>query len=433
VVDFRGQERLKMGDSGPKSRAVRRVLFQQHLLAVFNAFGRVFLQNGSAFPTLGEPALLEKACRLTGLDDFGDESFREPLGVLLQALHTDARLNLVGRIAAHNDVLRLLCNRLRLVGDRKRHPGIPDQVISRPLFITGLPRSGSTLLHALLAQDPALRVPATWEVMYPSPPPERARIHSDPRLARTARDLKWLELLMPDFKRVHLIDARLPQECIAITEMAFMSYVFESMFFLSSYRQWHEDVDKVPAYEFHRGFLQHLQWRCPGSRWVLKAPCHLMALEALFQVYPDAGIIMTHRDPVKVLGSCTSFTEVLRSPFTDVVDRKTIGVDVRDRWEKGSHLAVRFRQRREVLSGRFFDIMYLDFIRDPIGLIRSLYEHFEMHLTKEAEQAMLRFLRENPQHKHGVHRYALEDYGLDPVAERRRFQFYMDYFRLGTE
>lgn len=432
-MDFPGQERLKMGDNGQKSRVVRRVLFRQRLLAVFNAFGRVFPQNGSAFPTLGEPALLEKAGRLTGLDDFGDESFREPLGILLQALHTDARLNLVGRIAAHNDVLRLLCNRLRLVDDRKKHPAIPDQIISRPLFITGLPRSGSTLLHALLAQDPALRAPATWEVMYPSPPPERARIHSDPRLARTARDLKWLELLMPDFKRVHLIDARLPQECIAITEMAFMSYVFESMFFLSPYRQWHEDVDKVPAYEFHRGFLQHLQWRCPGSRWVLKAPCHLMALEALFQVYPDAGIIMTHRDPVKVLGSCTSFTEVLRSPFTDVVDRKTIGVDVRDRWEKGSHLAVRFRQDREVLSGRFFDIMYLDFIRDPIGLIRSLYEHFEMHLTNAAEEAMLRFLTANPQHKHGVHRYALEDYGLDPVAERRRFQFYMDYFRLGTE
>jgi len=124
---------------------------------------------------------------------------------------------------------------------------------------------------------------------------------------------------------------------------------------------------------------------------------------------------------------------VLRSPFTDVMDRKTIGVDVRDRWEKGSHLAVRFRQHREVLSGRVFDIMYLDFIRDPIGVIRSLYEHFEMHLTNAAEEAMLRFLPENPQHKHGVHRYALKDYGLDPVTERRRFQFYMDYFRLGTE
>lgn len=162
-MDFHGQERLKMGDSGQKSRAFHRVLFRQRLLAVFNAFGRVFPQNGSAFPTLGEPALLEKAIRLTGLEDFGDESFREPLGILLQALHTDARLNLVGRIVAHNDVLRLLCNRLRLWEDRKRHPGITDQIISRPLFITGLPRSGSTLLHALLAQGPA------FEAWSPSP------------------------------------------------------------------------------------------------------------------------------------------------------------------------------------------------------------------------------------------------------------------------
>ena len=427
------QDRWRKGGTAEPHSAKRKRLARQHLLAVLNAFGRVLPQNGSAFPTLAEPVLLNKACRLTGLDDFGDESFREPLGILLRSLHTDARLNLVGRIVAHNDVVRLLCNRLRLVEDRKRHPGIAEQLISRPIFITGLPRTGSTLLHALLAQDPAARAPRTWEVMYPSPPPERAGYRSDPRLARTARDLKWLDLLMPNFKKAHLIDAGLPQECIAITGMAFISFVFESMFLVSSYRRWHEDADKLPAYEFHHQFLQHLQWHCPGTHWVLKAPSHLMSLDALFQVYPDAGIIMTHRDPVMVLASCASFTEELRSPFTDFLDRKQLGMEVRQRWEKGARLAVQFRQCNNDLRERFFDIMYPDLIRDPLAVVRSLYRHFEIQLTNEAERAMLRFLKQNPQNKNGVHRYALEEFGFDRATEKRRFQFYTDHFELGTE
>lgn len=422
-----------MGGSAEPHSANGKRLVRQRLLAFFNTLDRVLPQNGSAFPTLAETALLNKACRLTGLDDFGDESFRQPFGILLRSLQTDARLNLVGRIIAHSDVVRLLCNRLRLVEDRKRHPEIADRIIARPLFITGLPRTGSTILHALLAQDPAARTPRTWEVMYPSPPPESLGYRSDPRLARTARDLKWLDLLIPNFKRAHLIDARLPQECIAITGMAFISYVFESMFFVSSYRRWHEDADKLPAYEFHRQFLQHLQWRCPGTHWVLKAPSHLMTLEALFEVYPDAGIILTHRDPVNVLASCASFTEVLRSPFTDFLDRDELGVEVRRRWEKGARLAVRFRQRRVDLRARFCDVMYVDLVRDPLAVVRSVYQHFERELTTEAEHAMLRFLKENPQNKNGVHRYAMETFGLDPTTERRRFQFYTDHFGLATE
>lgn len=426
-------EHRRMRETGKEESTIRRRLMRQRLLGFFNTVGRLFPQNGHAFPTLTGSALLNKACRLTGLDDFGNESFRRPLGILLRSLHTEARLSLLGRIVTHTDVLRMLCNRLRLVEDRKRHPEIADQVITRPLFITGLPRTGSTMLHALLAQDPAARAPQTWEVMYPSPPPESACYHSDPRLARTARDLKWLDLLMPNFKNAHLIEATLPQECIAITGMAFISYLFESMYFVTSYRIWHEDADKVPAYEFHRRFLQHLQWRCPGIYWVLKAPSHLMALDALFQVYPDAGIIMTHRDPVKVMASCASFTEVLRSPFTAFLDREQLGIEVRQRWEKGAHLAVQFPRRRVDLQGRFFDVKYAELIKDPLAVVRSLYRHFEMPLTNGAERAMLRFLEQNPQNKHGVHRYTLKDFGLDSAAEKRRFQFYTDYFGIGTE
>ena len=403
------------------------------LLGAVNSLSRTFLNNGSLLVQLDAVRLLEKACKITGLYDFGDDSFLQPLGILLRSFADDADLNFVGRVTARADILRMLCNRLRLIEDRKRNPGIADEIIWRPLFITGLPRTGSTFLHALLARDPGCRAPQTWEVMHPSPPPEASSYDVDPRIAVTARELKWLDLLMPKFKTAHMIDARLPQECIAITGHSFLSYVFESMFFVSSYRIWHEDQDKVPAYEFHRQFLQHLQWRCPGSHWVLKAPSHLMSLEELFQVYPDARVILTHRDPVKVLASCASFAEVLREPFTDFFDRKELGTEVRERWGKGARLAIEFRQNHSDLKARFFDVLYANLVRDPMAMVRLIYRHFDMELTNAAESAMLRFLKQNPQNKHGVHRYTLEDFGFDRETERRRFEFYSDYFGIGLE
>jgi hypothetical protein len=403
------------------------------LLRLINTIGRPWAQNGFSFLRLDETALLHKACAQTGLDDFGDDSFREGLRVLLRAYDTDAQLSFVGRICVHEDLVRLLHNRLRLIEDRRRHPGIAAEVIRRPLFITGLPRSGTTFLHAMLAQDPAHRTPQVWEVMHPSPPPEQASYATDPRIGTTASQLKWIDLLMPDFKKVHLIGARLPQECIAITSHDFRSYSFETMSAVHSYRVWHDSQDKRPEYEFHRNFLQHLQWRCPGQRWVLKAPGHLLALEALLQVYPDAGIVMTHRDPLKVLASCASFTEVLRSAFSDRVDKVSMARQVQQRWEEGAGLAVKYRQAQGDLQQQLFDVHYLELLRDPMSVVRRIYAFFDLELSGAAESAMERFLRANPKDKGGVHRYALEEYGLNPETERRRFQFYQDFFGIEPE
>ena len=402
------------------------------LLRLINAAGRRFVKNGYQWLSLDEKVLLRKACEQTGLDDYGDDSFREGLRVLLRSYELDAELSFVGRICVNNDTVRLLSNRLRLVEDRRRHPGIDGEVIRRPLFITGLPRSGTTFLHALLAQDPAHRAPQVWEVMHPSPPPETASYAADPRIRATARQLKLVDILMPDFKKVHLIGARLPQECIAITSHDFRSYSFETMSAVHSYRAWHDRQDKRPEYEFHRQFLQHLQWRCPGQRWVLKAPGHLLALEGLLQVYPDAGIILTHRDPLKVLASCASFTEVLRSAFSDGVDRAAMARQVRQRWEEGAGLAVQHRQAGN-LRQQLFDVQYLELVRNPMAMVRRIYEHFDLELTPAAETAMQRFLAENPQNKGGVHRYTLEAFGLNPEEERRRFQAYVDCFGIETE
>jgi hypothetical protein len=390
--------------------------------------------KGLSWLSLDEKILLGEACKRVGLDDFGDDSFREPLRLLLNSYETEADLNFIGRICVHNDILRLLGNRLRLVEDRQRFPDIAAEIIRRPLFITGLPRSGTTFLHALLAQDPAHRAPQVWEVMYPSPPPEKGSYDSDRRITKMQLQLKSIDFLMPDFRAVHLIDARLPQECIAITSHDFRSHVFETMHFVLSYRTWYDGQDKRPAYEFHRRFLQHLQWRCPGKRWVLKAPSHLLALQDLFQVYPDAEIVLTHRDPLKVLPSCASFTEVLRSAFTDHIDKRALGLEVMSRWEEGARLAIECRQGKNGLPGaRFFDVHYAELVRSPLSVVRRLYRHFDLELTDRAETAMRRFVAANPKDKGGVHRYSLEEFGLNPEVEKRRFQFYLDYWGIEPE
>ncbi len=406
---------------------------RSRIINAVNALSRLVPGGGSFFLRLDGETLLRKACKRTGLEDYGDLPFLEPLKILLHSLEFDAQLHFVGRICAYNDILRLLCNRLQLVEDRKRHPEIADEVIRRPLFITGLPRTGTTFLHGLMNQDPLSRAPQVWEVMHPSPPPERATYDHDPRIDVTAKELRWIKLLMPDFETAHMIGPRLPQECIAVTGPSFRSYEFDSMYYVPGYRAWLDREDKGPGYEYHRLFLQHLQWRCPGTHWVLKAPSHLLALDALFRVYPDAGIVMTHRDPLKVLPSCASFTEVLRGGFTDQLDRKKLGREVKDRWEGGAALAIKFREENPVLRGRFFDVHYSELVREPISVVRRIYEHFGMRLTGEAEKAMERFLAENPMNKKGVHRYSLAEFDFDPSVERHRFQFYTDYFRIKAE
>jgi len=398
-----------------------------------NAFGRFALDDGRALVRLDRDALLKKSRRLTGLEDFGDPAFLEPLEILLRSFERDANLNLLGRITVHCEIVRVLTNRLCLERDRRLNPGIAAESIVKPMFITGLPRSGTTFLHALLSQDPACRAPQVWEVMHPSPPPETASYKSDPRIGKTRRELSWIDVLMPDFEKCHTIDAVLPQECIAITDHSFLSYVFESMYYVTSYRNWHDKQDKRPAYQCHRRFLQHLQWRCPGDHWVLKAPSHMMALDALLDVYPDAQVVMTHRDPLKVLPSCASFARVLRSPFTGPIDLGVLGAEVSRRWADSSRFAISVREERPEKAGQFFDVNYGDITRDPMGVVRGIYRHFDRELTTQAVAAMEYFIAHDPKEKAGVHRYSLEQFGLDPATERRNFQAYTERFGVEVE
>jgi hypothetical protein len=399
------------------------------LVDLFNTAGAALRRAGLPLVQLDEQELLDTACQETGLRDFGDDSFREPLGVLLKAYETEAKLTLVGRLAARRDTLRLLTNRLRLMEDRKRYPAIAQQEIRQPLFIVGLPRTGSTLLHNLLAQDPSNRVPLCWEVMFPSPPPALASLADDPRIGATQTLLNRFDRLAPHFKIIHPMSACSPMECMAIMSHTFASPQFESMYSVPSYQRWLTDQDWRPVYEFHRQFLQHLQWRCPAERWVLKAPSHLFALEALLAMYPDARIIQTHRHPLRVVASVASMDAALRRAFSHRVNLKEIGTEALQQWAWGVESAMKVRDSDHFAPSRFFDVYYTDLVREPIATVRRLYAHFGLRLTDELASRMQGFLAEHPKDQYGVHRYSPAQFGLSLEAVATAFRAYLERFQ----
>jgi hypothetical protein len=403
------------------------------VIGTANAAGRALRRLGFEPIRFDEQALLDAARRQTRLDDFGDDGFQEPLRRILEGLEAEARLTPLGRVVAHHDLLGLLVNRLRLVEDRRRQPAIADERVRRPLFIVGLPRTGTTLLHHLIAQDPASRVAQAWEVMSPSPPPERGRYESDPRIADAARKLQWLDWLAPEFKTIHPLGARLAIECIAILSHSLRSSRFHTTYRLPSYQAWLRGQDLRPAYALHRRFLQHLQWRAPAERWVLKAPAHFHALDALFATYPDAVVVQTHRDPRTVLGSVASLTLILQQAFAEPLDLAEIGREVTDSWTAGLGRAMHFRREGGISAERFVDVRYRELVRDPVGTIRRIYRQLDLPFTPQAERRMRAHLAAYPQNKHGRHQYDLESFGLDGPSLDRRFRAYREFFAIEPE
>ena len=363
-----------------------------------NRFGAALEGIGFRSRALSAAQLIEKAKRRCNLGDFGEPEFFEPLSRLLESCHREAELNVIGRLALKNDVVRILCNRLLLVRDQKLHSEIAKQEIREPLFIVGLPRSGTTLLHTLLAADPAHRVPLTWEVMSPSPPNAQDR---EKRIRSARRDLAMLRWLAPTFETVHATGAELPQECVSLISPTFLSDQFDTMYNIPSYRAWFFRQDLRPAYDYHRRFLQHLQFRKSAERWVLKAPAHMFAAPALLSTYPDAKFVQLHRDPIEAVASVSSLVTILRRAFSDSVDPVQVGRDAMVYW---SDALKTFTQVRDQLpSDRVCDLYYKEVRRDPITAARSVYEFFGRQLKPEVEKRMRAVLAE--QTINGVHRY----------------------------
>ena len=402
-------------------------------LRVLNGVGDALRGLGLPLLDLDEETLLARAVRRTRLEDFGDEAFRTPLRILLDGFEREAALTPLGRMIARTDLVRLLENRLYMAAARKRHPEIAAGRIEAPLVIVGLPRTGTTILHQLLAQDPANRVPMTWEVMRVHPAPERATYETDPRIASVEKHLAGVDRLIPNFKAMHPMGARLPQECVALTAHDFASMLFTTTHRLPTYQAWLDRNDLGWVYASHRRQLQYLQWRCPAERWVLKSPGHLWAMAALLAEYPDARIVQTHRDPLRVIASLASLIALLRSMASDAIDRVAIGREWTERLAAGLAHATRVREARSSGVAAVFDMHFQEFIRDEIAMVRRIYDHFELTLTEEAERRMRRFLAANPKDKHGAHRYTLADAGLDAEEERARYRAYQDGYQIVSE
>jgi len=371
-----------------------------------NRFGAALEGIGFRSKPLSTARLIEKAKRRCNLEDFGQPEFFEPLSRLLESCQDEARLNVIGKLALKNDVVRILCNRLLLARDRQLYPEIAKQEIHEPLFIVGLPRSGTTLLHTLLAADSAHRAPLTWEVMSPSPPSAQGR---QQRIRSAARDLSMLRWLSPTFESVHATGAELPQECVSLISPTFLSDQFDTMYNIPSYRAWFFRQDLHPAYAYHRRFLQHLQLRKSAERWVLKAPAHMFAAPALLSTYPDAKFVQLHRDPIEAVASVSSLVTILRRVFSDSVDPIQVGRDAMVYWSDAVKTFMRVRD--QLPSDRICDLHYDEVRRDPIAATKRVYKFFGWQLKAEIEKRMRTVLAE--QSSNGVHRYSADYFQLE--------------------
>jgi hypothetical protein len=395
---------------------------------IVNGVDRVAVMLGLSGRPLSASKLIKLARQTTELTDFGDTSFEEPLEVLLRSYEQEANLTVFGRFAARWDALRFLSNLLLLCEAEKRAPAILDQTIDRPIFITGLPRSGSTFLHNLLAQDRSNHVPRAWETIYPYLGQNGSARHADGRPRTVNRQLAIFGKLAPELQSLHPFTAYSPQECTEITAHVFRSLRFDTTHVVPTYRHWMDDIGHVAAYRFHRRFLKHLQYQNGPGRWVLKSPDHVFALDALRDVYPDARFIFTHRHPVEVLPSVAKLTDVLRRPFTRHVDRLEIGQQVGERWAKGAATLV--AEGARAVPDRVVHLKFGDIVRDPFDSVSAVYEHFGLALSAEAAERVKRLVAERPNGGYGHRKTRLDEYGLDVQAKLQDYQDYAAYFKI---
>ncbi|MDR3539138.1 MAG: sulfotransferase [Acetobacteraceae bacterium] len=391
-------------------------------------FGHLGLLNRPLDPE----ALIRIAQRHTGLTEFGDSSFIDPLRRFLDSSINESSLSLVGRLATRWDVVRFLSNLLQLQEAERCQPAILQERIERPIFITGLPRSGTTFLHRLMMNDAGSRAPLVWQTIYPYP--ERGR--PDRRLAQVTRQLHAFERLAPEFRALHPLEAVSPQECSEITAHVFRSLRFDTNYHVPSYRTWLDaDAERnLPAFRFHKRFLQHLQHQSDAAprQWVLKCPEHVFALEAIRAVYPDARLIFVHRDPLKVLLSVAKLTEVLRRPFTRGLDPAEIGRQESTRWLDGTRRMMRVGDDAG-LPEPVCHIHYIDLISDPLATVEGVYQHFGMRLPAEAATSIQRYVAAKPNGGYGRHDYHFEDHGLDAQIESEKFRPYLLRFGITAE
>lgn len=427
-------KRPKLFARKPSTSTDYRRPHRPRILRIANRVLRGLMSRRALDLPLDEASLIEAAESQTGLLDVGDPSFRQPMRVLLRAIDEEARLHPIGRIITRTRLVSTLATRMRLEELVRRTPAIERERVARPIVIIGLPRTGTTLLHRLLASDSRVRALASWEALLPVPLDVGARRDDDvaKRIAFAERSETALQYIAPDFFAVHPIDARAPEEDVLLLDLAFRSTVPESTLRVPSYAHWLEGEDQGPAYRYMKRVMQALQWQrkpdAPDWRWVLKTPHHLEWLDELLAVFPDALFVWTHRDPEQVVPSFCSMLAHGRGVFSDSVDPHEIG---RTWLRKGARMVDRAMEARaRIGEARFIDVRYSDLMANPLEVTRKIEERAGLTWSRDAETRMRDRLRIEVQHRHGVHRYALSDFGLDDRDLEKAFGPYRKTFEL---
>jgi Sulfotransferase family len=385
-------------------------------------------------PQLRKASLLARATDETGLSDLGEDSWEEGLDRLVASLQNEGDLTEVGEGVAAAMIVDFLKSRLWVTDWHRRHPEIARSKVADPVLVIGQPRTGTTILFDLLAQDQRFRVPLTWEVAQPHPPPETATYRTDARIQDSAVAQAMTESLIPGFQAIHPSGPQRGQECVAITAGDFRSLLFSTAFHVPSYSRWLVwEADMTPAYRYHRKFLQLLQWRHGGERWLLKSPAHQWCLSTVFAEYPDATIVHTHRDPLKVVASTASLTAHLQRMAREQTSIPEQAAEWVDYLVEGNDRSVAAREDGIVPAKRAIDLHFRALMSDPWGTIAGVYEQLRMALRPDVKDAMRVFYDENPADKHGVHRYTFSATGLEVGEVRLRTRHYEDYFEVPQE
>lgn len=398
-------------------------------LKALNRIGAGLSSLGLNLPAIDAEKAKAAAIKKTGLSDFGDYFNQEGLQRVVHAYNTESHLSTLGRLTAKNMLEDNLVNLLRVEDTIKQRPEIAEAAIKKPIFILGLPRTGSTILQELLSLDNNHRFVLSWEASEPYPPATQDTVKTDPRIAQVNKQLEMTEVLMPNLKAIHFSDAELPQECAIFMAWSFFFDHFSTMAECPHYRDWYLKADAVQGYEWHKRVLQYYQSNYSKPRWVLKAPQHIRFLETIFQVYPDACVIQTHREPYKTMPSLASLIYTTRSALTTDIDPHHVGQTELAVW---SYLIQCGVDARENLNkeDQIFDFYFEDTIKDPLPSIERLYEQFNLELSAETAKVMREHMANKPMGKHGKHSYSLEQFGMSRQMVDDAFVDYRKKFNM---
>lgn len=372
-------------------------------------------------------SLLEAARAESGLTDFGNDRFQQGLGVLCQALDSTAGLSPRGRKTNWKRLLRLLSTRLRVEASFARHPEIREREISSPIFLTGLPRTGTSATFNLLGCDPASRPLLLWEGTFPDPLPGLPDGAPDPRQEVMRETFAKLREKNPDFTKIHYTDADTPEECVIPMALSFENVHQGFEVLLEPYGSFFYALDLHPQYAEYRELLKMLDWQRPGQRWLLKSPAHMLGLDALLAAFPDCCIVLNHRDPVEAVASYCSMMETLLAS-QGCSPQPNLGQAVLNFCALSIERGLAVRDRED--PGRFCDIRFDDLSTGPMETVSRIYDHFELLLSSESRSAMISYIQEHPRGQHGRHDYDLKRYGLSAEQVSERLGWYIERFEL---